>query len=69
MIAELSGYRFDSHLALQLEEQNIKIYPVEKYSITKGKYEERLIMGFGNVTEPQITKGIKTIADIVRNNN
>ncbi|CAM3521847.1 PLP-dependent aminotransferase family protein [Paenibacillus lupini] len=66
LIAELCGHRFDSLLTSQLEERNIKIYPAEKYSIVKGKFEDRLIMGFGNVTEPQIDQGIKTIAEILR---
>ncbi|GGG52043.1 MocR-like pyridoxine biosynthesis transcription factor PdxR [Paenibacillus radicis (ex Gao et al. 2016)] len=65
LIAKLSGRKFDSIKAAQLEERNIKIYPAEKYTIAKGKYEESLIMGFGNVTEAQITEGIKTIADLL----
>jgi GntR family transcriptional regulator/MocR family aminotransferase len=69
LIAELSGHRFDPLLTLQLEERNIKIYPAEKYAIVKGKFEDRLIMGFGNITEPQIAQGIRTIAEILKRNN
>ncbi|WP_042163693.1 PLP-dependent aminotransferase family protein [Paenibacillus gorillae] len=65
LIAKLSGHKFDSRTAAQVEEQNIKIYPAERYTITKGKYEESLIMGFGNVTETQIAEGIKTIAELI----
>ncbi|MFF2090876.1 PLP-dependent aminotransferase family protein [Paenibacillus sp. NPDC058174] len=65
LIAKLSGCKFDSSQAAKLQEKNIKIYPAEKYTIAKGKYEESLIMGFGNVTETQITEGIQTIADIL----
>lgn len=69
LIAEFSGHRFDSLLALELEKRNIKIYPAENYAIMKGKFNDRLIMGFGNINEKQITQGITTIADILKNNN
>lgn len=65
LIAELSGHRFDL-LVSQLEERDIKIYPAENYSIVKGKFHDRLIIGFGNVNELQITQGISTIADMLK---
>ncbi|MFF2017063.1 PLP-dependent aminotransferase family protein [Paenibacillus sp. NPDC058177] len=65
LVAKLPGCQFDSLTAAQLEERNIKIYPAERYTIAKGKYEESLIMGFGNVTESQIAEGIRTIADLL----
>ncbi|WP_312115728.1 MocR-like pyridoxine biosynthesis transcription factor PdxR [Brevibacillus reuszeri] len=68
LIAKLSGHKFDPLTAAKLEERNIKIYPAEKYTIAKGKYEESLIMGFGNVTEAQIAEGIKTLAQFTNIN-
>lgn len=65
LVAKLSGSTFDPLTAAQLEERMIKIYPAERYTIAKGKYEESLIMGFGNVTESQIMEGIRTIADLL----
>ncbi|MFC3745122.1 PLP-dependent aminotransferase family protein [Paenibacillus sp. GCM10012306] len=65
LVAKLPGRKFDTLTASQLEEHNIKIYPAERYTIAKGKYEESLIMGFGNVTEAQIVEGIRTIADLL----
>jgi len=65
LVAKLSGSKFDSHTSAQLEERNINIYPAEKYTIAKGKYEESLIMGFGNVTEAQIAEGVNTIAELI----
>ncbi|MEK8131605.1 PLP-dependent aminotransferase family protein [Paenibacillus filicis] len=65
LIAKLSGRKFDAFTAAQLEERNIIIYPAERYTIAKGKYEESLIMGFGNVTEAQIAEGVKTIAELL----
>lgn len=50
---------------MELEEQRIKIYPAERYTIRKDQYNERLIMGFGNVTESQITEGIQALAEFL----
>ncbi|MCG7408287.1 PLP-dependent aminotransferase family protein [Paenibacillus sp. ACRRX] len=66
LVAEFPGRRFDTDLAMQLETRNIRIYPADKYTIGKGKYEDRLIMGFGNLTEAQIGKGIEAIADFLK---
>lgn len=65
LVAQLPGRKIDAFTTAQLEGQNIKIYPAERYAISKGKYEEILIMGYGNVTEAQIAEGIKTIAEIL----
>ncbi|WP_051286772.1 PLP-dependent aminotransferase family protein [Paenibacillus taiwanensis] len=66
LVAEFPGRRFDTDLAAQLESQNIRIYPAGTYTISKGKYEDRLIMGFGNLTEEQIGKGITAIANLLK---
>jgi GntR family transcriptional regulator/MocR family aminotransferase len=66
LIAQWPGRKFDSRAVARLEEGHIRIYPAEKYTIAKGKYEDRLIMGFGNVTEPLMAEGIKAIAELLR---
>lgn len=55
LIATQPGRNADLLTAIQLKEHNIKVYPAERYTIYKDKYNESLIMGFGNVTESQIT--------------
>ena len=66
LVMEMAGSIFDSQVVAQLEEHNIKVYPVERYTIIKGRYEDRLIMGFGNVDEINIIEGLKAIASVVR---
>ncbi|MBO7743181.1 PLP-dependent aminotransferase family protein [Paenibacillus sp. MWE-103] len=66
LVAEMAGSLCDSQVAAQLEELHIKVYPAERYTIVKGRYEDRLIMGFGNVEENNILEGTKTIASVLR---
>ncbi|WP_282940123.1 PLP-dependent aminotransferase family protein [Paenibacillus sp. RC67] len=66
LVAELNKYKLDSYATARLAEQNITIYPAEKYTIAKGKYEDRFIMGFGNVSEPDIVEGVKALAEILK---
>ncbi|MDD9269692.1 PLP-dependent aminotransferase family protein [Paenibacillus sp. GCM10023248] len=66
LVTEMAGSVCDSQVVAKLEALHIKVYPVQKYTITKGKYEDRLIMGFGNVEENNIFEGIKAIASVLR---
>jgi len=65
LVAKLSGLKFDYRLSAQLKKRNINVYPAERYTLAKGNHADRLIMGFGNVTESQITEGIKAIAELL----
>ncbi|RNB84868.1 PLP-dependent aminotransferase family protein [Brevibacillus fluminis] len=65
LIATWPGRNAGLLTAIQLEEHNIKVYPAERYTICKDKYNESLIMGFGNVTESQITEGVQTLAQFI----
>lgn len=66
LVAEMAESLCDSQIVAQLEELHVKVYPAERYTIAKGRYENRLIMGFGNVGEINILEGIKTIASVLR---
>ncbi|RUS42865.1 PLP-dependent aminotransferase family protein [Cohnella sp. AR92] len=66
LVAEFSGCRFDSDTVARMEERQIHVYPAEKYAISKGGLEDRLIMGFGNVDEARILEGIEGMAEILR---
>ncbi|WP_274652838.1 PLP-dependent aminotransferase family protein [Paenibacillus humicola] len=65
LVAEMAGSICDTRAVDQLEELHIKVYPAERYTIVKGRYEDRLIMGFGNVEENNILEGIKAIASVL----
>ncbi len=64
LIAEWPDCRFDSRTVALLERQQIRIYPAERYAIVRGKHENRLVMGFGNLAESQVEEGVRAIAEI-----
>lgn len=66
LVTEMAGYKFDSQVIARLEEAHIKVYPVERYTLAKGRYEDQLIMGFGNVEDNNILEGIRTIERVLR---
>ncbi|PQP85888.1 PLP-dependent aminotransferase family protein [Paenibacillus sp. AR247] len=66
LIAEFSGHIFDEERVQALAEGGVRVYPAEKYAIVKGRFEDRLIMGFGDVAEPQIPEGVRRIAEVLR---
>ncbi|MBJ9987877.1 MULTISPECIES: MocR-like pyridoxine biosynthesis transcription factor PdxR [Paenibacillus] len=66
LVAEMAESFCGSQVVAQLEELHIKVYPAERYTIVKGRYENQLIMGFGNVGEINILEGIKAIASVLR---
>ncbi|MFC4810533.1 PLP-dependent aminotransferase family protein [Paenibacillus sp. GCM10023250] len=66
LVAEMADRVCDARFTARLEERHIKVYPADRYTIVKGTYENRLIMGFGNVEDMNIIKGIQTIASVLR---
>ncbi|MET3549515.1 GntR family transcriptional regulator/MocR family aminotransferase [Paenibacillus favisporus] len=66
LIAEFSGHIFDEERVQALAEKGVRIYPAEKYAIVKGRFEDKLIMGFGDVAESQIPEGVRRIAGVLR---
>lgn len=65
LIATWPGRNVDSLTVMELEAHRIKFYPAERYTIRKDQYNDSLIMGFGNVNEAQISKGIQALAQFI----
>ena len=65
LIATWPGRNVDSLNVMEIEEHRIKFYPAERYTICKDQYNDSLIMGFGNVNEARISKGIQALAQFI----
>lgn len=46
-----------------LKKAGVRVYPVEIHSIIKGNNLDKLILGYGNLTEEQIGEGIKRMKE------
>jgi GntR family transcriptional regulator/MocR family aminotransferase len=46
-------------------ERSIGLYPMSRYRSDKNPRPPKLVLGFGNPTEPTITRGIRLISDLL----
>jgi GntR family transcriptional regulator/MocR family aminotransferase len=59
LIAEFQNTEFsDQKVNEIIEEHKVKIYPVELHTIQKGIHQNKIILGYGNLTIEEIEEGI-----------
>jgi GntR family transcriptional regulator / MocR family aminotransferase len=59
LIADFKNTEFSEQKVNQIrEEHKIKIYPVELHTIQKGMHQNKIILGYGNLTIEEIEEGI-----------
>jgi len=69
LIVEFDHIEFNDEVNKRLKEAGIVVYPVEMYAINKGRFKNRIMLGYGNVNEEQIVEGMKRMKeclDIIR---
>lgn len=44
----------------------VRVYPVERHTISKGNYASHVILGYGNLNEREITEGIRRMKTVLR---
>ncbi len=60
LIAGFAGIAFTAPLLQKL--QQVKIYPVSAYAADPSQFQEQIILGYGNLTIPEIQAGIAVLA-------
>lgn len=58
LVAEFEKIDFTQNLLVKIEQFGVKVYPVEDHTIKKGKYNNRLIIGYGHLQKHEIELGI-----------
>ncbi|EIJ81732.1 transcriptional regulator, GntR family with aminotransferase domain protein [Bacillus methanolicus PB1] len=59
MIAEFQNIEFSNEKVKEIiAEHKVKIYPVELHTIQKGMHQNKIILGYGNLTLEEIKEGI-----------
>nr|WP_240903764.1 PLP-dependent aminotransferase family protein [Chengkuizengella sediminis] len=62
LIAEFENISFTEEIVQNiLKEHQVKIYPVEHHAIQKGKHLNKIILGYGNLEEEKLEKGISRL--------
>ncbi len=58
LVVEMQNIHFSSALLEKIEQFGVKVYPVEDHSISKGKHNNQIILGFGHLKKDEIQEGI-----------
>ncbi|MGE7843031.1 PLP-dependent aminotransferase family protein [Lysinibacillus sp. NPDC093712] len=58
LVVEIQNINFSKALLEKIEQFGVKVYPVEEHSISKGKYNNHIILGFGHLKKDEIQEGV-----------
>lgn len=66
LIAQFTNVHFTPSLLERIEQNGVKVYPVEIHAISKGKQLDPIILGYGNVSEEKIAIGIERLSFVLQ---
>lgn len=66
LVAKFKNILFTNELIKRILQQKVKVYPVEKYAINKGKHKNEIILGYGHLSVSEITEGINRLAEVIK---
>lgn len=58
LIATFENVSFDEKILFHIQQHKVKIDPVELHSIKKGLHRNKVILGYGNLTQEEIREGV-----------
>ncbi|MED4889547.1 PLP-dependent aminotransferase family protein [Lysinibacillus sp. FSL R7-0073] len=67
LVVEFEKIDFTINLLQKIEQFGIKVYPVEDHTIKKGKYNNRLIIGYSHLQKNEIELGITRLFQAITN--
>ncbi|APM37924.1 PLP-dependent aminotransferase family protein [Clostridium kluyveri] len=67
LVAEFQNILFTEEILKKITQQKVKVYPVEKYAIHKGRHRNKIILGYGHLSIDEITEGIRRIKKVIQN--
>ncbi|MEN6328184.1 MAG: PLP-dependent aminotransferase family protein [Syntrophomonas sp.] len=65
LIVEFNDVIFTDEVLGKLKKAGVNVYPVEMYAVNKGCYNNKIMLGYGNVNEEEIIEGIKRIKSVL----
>lgn len=69
LAVEFDGCRFDEDFLETCRQQGLAISTVDHHSIRKGPHADKLLLGYGHLTPPEIRDGIHFLRTFVEANN
>ncbi len=61
LVVEFRGVTFTTHVLEMIEKAGVRVYPVEHHALSKGAHESKCILGYGNLTNAEIERGIRRL--------
>lgn len=58
LVVELKNLRFDEQCITRIEEQGVRVYPVEEFALVKGRHLHQIVIGYGSLTVDEIREGV-----------
>ena len=65
LIAAFARVTFDDTLVARLEAAGVKVYPVETHACRKNVHHDKLILGYSNLSEPELTAGVDILKQVL----
>jgi GntR family transcriptional regulator / MocR family aminotransferase len=65
IVAAFRGTSFTPELLTSLQTAGVRVYPVEAHAIVKGRHHDKIILGYGNLTEAVIAEGVRRMKKVL----
>ncbi|WDV94682.1 PLP-dependent aminotransferase family protein [Brevibacillus parabrevis] len=66
IVAAFDGISFTPDVLTALEAAGVRVYPVEEHAIGKGRHEDKIVIGYGNVSEDGIEEGVRRMGIVLQ---
>lgn len=63
VVAEFKNFLFTEDVLQKITQQKVRVYPVEKYEVNKGRHRNKIILGYGHLSIEEIREGIKRVKE------
>lgn len=67
LVAEFKNISFTEEVLEEINRKNVRVYPVENYTVQKGRHSNEIILGYGHLSVEKISKGIMQIKEAITN--
>ncbi|MEW6541371.1 MAG: PLP-dependent aminotransferase family protein [Bacillota bacterium] len=61
LVVEFPGVDFTEELLARLEQEGVRVYPVERHALEKGRHRHKVILGYGHLEPERIAAGVQRL--------
>ncbi|WP_306419226.1 PLP-dependent aminotransferase family protein [Alteribacter natronophilus] len=66
LVVEFPGVVFCEKVKELLHEAGVLVYPVEDYALNKGAHQQKVVLGYGSLTEKKIKEGVNRLSEALQ---